>query len=173
MTTLIVGCIGHTVDGTLPPVDESEALAISKSLPSEAVSNIVRKSDRLWSYTGPMDPEKLNKRLKGPLAGKADLINKISKEYDINSAWFTAIIANESGWGAKHINRYNFGGIRGRLGYKRFKSTEDGLRAQADLLSRKYKDMNLKRMQVVYGGGTKGWHKNVSYIYDSLKDYIN
>lgn len=175
LTAGYFGTFNATVHGnTLPPTPESACEAIAAVLPGEAVSPKKVKSTDLWSYKGDLDPVKLNKKLRGPLAGKADLINSVAKKYDIDVAWFMAIIANESGWGKHHINRYNFGGLKGRVkGWQSFSTPEEGLNAVASLLARRYKNMSLKRMHTVYGGGTRGWHSQVSVHYNNLKGYVN
>lgn len=75
-----------------------------------------------------------------PFKGKGDLLKEYEENYGISSICLLSIWTWESSFGTSSIakNRNNYGGITGDGGYKYFASIEEGMEAQAKLLSENY-----------------------------------
>lgn len=119
--------------------------------------------------------EKLDKVLKHELAGYGRVIAELALERGVDPIVATSIMLHETGCNRKcsYItrNKYNVGGMRGRNGYMKFDSMEQGISAFIGNLQKNYYEKGLNTPQLMnkkYAEDTN-WYKNINYYVKLIK----
>jgi len=163
--------------------EEEEIIDISKiaygvdnRITLESISNVAINIERVEVYDGLTIEElidKLNKSLngKGVLSGQGGLIATRSVELGINPYMAVAIMLHETGcnWNCSTLARvnYNVGGMRGRGGWQKFSSIEEGINAFLNNLYKNYYKYGLNTPEKIgpkYAGSASWPQKINSYI---------
>ncbi len=119
--------------------------------------------------------EKLDKVLKSDLAGYGRYISEVSLERNVDPIVATSILLHETGcmWKCSYLARvkYNVGGMRGRNGYMKFDSMEEGIRAFVGNLQKNYYEKGLTTPELMNKkyAENPNWHKNVNYYVKLIK----
>lgn len=118
---------------------------------------------------------KLDNQLNSTLSGYGKTIATLSLERNVDPVVATSIILVETGckWKCSYLvrNNYNVGGMRGRKGYMKFSSLEEGLRAFVGNLQKNYYEKGLttpETMNKKYAENPN-WHKDVNYYVKLIK----
>lgn len=101
-----------------------------------------------------------------PFKGKGDVLRDLEEEYGVSVICLLSVFTWESTFGTSRIarDRNNFGGITGSNGYKYFDSVEDGMTAEAKLLSENYIEkgyITYAEIGKVYCPVNPGWPDNI------------
>lgn len=112
---------------------------------------------------------KLDKNLKSDIAGYGKFIAEVSLEKSVDPIVATAILLHETGcmWKCSYLarNNYNVGGMRGRNGYMKFDSMEEGIRAFIGNLQKNYYERGLTTPELINRkyAENPNWYKNINY----------
>lgn len=119
--------------------------------------------------------EKLDKVLKSDLAGYGRYIAETSLERNVDPIVATSILLHETGctWKCSYLARvnYNVGGMRGRNGYMKFDSMEEGIRAFIGNLQKNYYEKGLTTPELMNKkyAENPNWYKNVNHYVKLIK----
>ena len=119
--------------------------------------------------------EKLNNVLKSDLSGYGNYIAEISLERNVDPIVATSILLHETGcmWKCSYLarNNYNVGGMRGRNGYMKFDSMEEGIRAFIGNLQKNYYEKGLTTPELMNRkyAENPNWHNKVNYYVKLIK----
>lgn len=118
---------------------------------------------------------KLDNILNSTLSGYGNTIATLSLERNVDPVVATSIILVETGckWKCSYLvrNNNNVGGMRGRNGYMKFSSLEEGLTAFVGNLQKNYYEKGLttpEAMNKKYAENPN-WHKDVNYYVKLIK----
>lgn len=115
--------------------------------------------------------DKLNRALNSDLAGYGYFIAELSLEKNVDPIVATSIILHETGckWKCSYLarNNYNVGGMRGRNGYMKFNSMEDGIRAFIGNLQKNYYEKGLNTPELI----NRKYAENPNW-YVSINKYV-
>ena len=118
---------------------------------------------------------KLNRSLKGILAGHGDVIASHSLSLGIDPYVAAAIMIHETGNGSSKIANscYNFGGQKGAGcgAYKRYNSVDEGLRGMIDNLNRNYYSRGLTTIDTIAPryAESSDWPAKIHYYVNRLR----
>ena len=119
--------------------------------------------------------EKLDNFLKAELSGYGRYIAEISLERNVDPIVATSILLHETGctWKCSYLARvnYNVGGMRGRNGYMKFNSMEEGISAFIGNLQKNYYEKGLTTPELMNRkyAENPNWHKNVNHYVKLIK----
>ena len=119
--------------------------------------------------------EKLDKNLKSDVSGYGRYIAEVALERNVDPIVATSILLHETGcmWKCSYLarNNYNVGGMRGRNGYMKFDSMEEGIRAFVGNLQKNYYEKGLTTPELMNKkyAENPNWHKNVNHYVKLIK----
>jgi len=151
------------------------AYGVSDVIDIRQVSLIATEVERLEVYDGMTIKElgaKLDRSLKGVLAGKGLYIAEKAIELEIDPYVATAIMLHETGckWTCSRLARvnHNVGGMKGRNGWQKFPTINAGIDAFMNNLYKNYYSIGLntpEKMSNKYADGSQSWAGKVdNYI---------
>jgi len=119
--------------------------------------------------------DKLNHNLNSNLAGYGEVIATLSLERNVDPVVATSIILVETGckWKCSSLvrNSNNVGGMRGRNGYMKFDTLDEGLKAFVGNLAKNYYEKGLTTPELMNKkyAENPNWHKDVNYYVKLIK----
>ena len=124
---------------------------------------------------------KLNKSLKGILAGKGETFAKYSVEYNIDPYLSLAIVLHETGckWNCSYLAKTcnNIGGQKGyptcgNSSYKRFSTLDEGIKGFYDNLYYNYYSQGLTTVSSIHKkyAESSSWPKHVNNYINEIKN---
>lgn len=151
----------------------------------ESTTNIVRlasanvhKEEIIIAYDGlTLDElsEKIDNVLKYEVAGFGNFIATLSLEKNVDPYIATSILLHETGctWKCSYLTRvnHNVGGMRGRNGYMKFSTLEEGITALIGNLQKNYFEKGLTTPELInkkYAADTN-WYKSINHYIRVIK----